>query len=745
MTDNHTASQPAPQGGTLTRVSGRPAGRNTASQSCRQSQYKARSRAMKISREHREIIKQAVAAVLVWIMLFSFVPGMKTNARASNFDSVLEFFIHYLENPIIDHPIPNPFPRMTADALRRVLGEAVAHHTGQPVDSIRFEGERALYTVRGERYIQIGEFLFPRHDPETTVNGQSMVNRLLPYIESGRTARAYYVPFFIYQDELYFLNAAPGNHVLTFGSVVYRLSQPPGWGLLWELTLPKSATGGAAPQSSPPNIHISRDLENFTYDVFHTMPGVTSPETSVDRWINVNEFVRSGHTTVQVGQVRPFRELFGGGTIPRFSINAFGEYGEFGFFYVPPSFHYETGLTLHEYILTLNADTLFQDPPPDSIEHEIPLPPGIADILEDLGDLDEVEIEVCPETGKVTFIIIPHVPDPKCCCYDDTEVLSILGQILAELKNILTTLQEISYNTRIFRDSGGSNNGGGSDNDDVSVGLFRSILNRLTSIRNTVNGISSTILSGTEEILTRALASISESITSIHNTVNGISGVILGGIEEILIRLFVPSSESLKAVIDPYIEDISKIVGIENIEAFIGGFQKLNDINSAMSVSGTGVLGATVDIEEQTLFFCRDPFCGGYDCTDACVNWGYPNPLCQWRLYDQGMKVLGNSRQDDFLDVFDFEIFGVTANPLRFQPIRDVFAWFRAILRVLFWFLFIMVTYRRLIYVLNKGSVFERAASGLGMGGGGSNYESTTQRQFIHESDLPSGHDRYNK
>ncbi|MCL2070866.1 MAG: hypothetical protein FWH07_01360 [Oscillospiraceae bacterium] len=69
------------------------------------------------------------------------------------------------------------------------------------------------------------------------------------------------------------------------------------------------------------------------------------------------------------------------------------------------------------------------------------------------------------------------------------------------------------------------------------------------------------------------------------------------------------------------------------------------------------------------------------------------------------------------------EIFGIDVDILGNRMTRNILAWVRIIIRVLFYFFFFMVCYRRVIYVI-KGTTFE-----VGATKGSSTHTSKTNKQ----------------
>jgi hypothetical protein len=287
--------------------------------------------------------------------------------------------------------------------------------------------------------------------------------------------------------------------------------------------------------------------------------------------------------------------------------------------------------------------------PLTDVDVDFDLPAEIRRILGELQDGDEVEIVRCPDTGKITFNIVNE--------FNDSDIISWLRRIYNELRTI-------SANTRIFRDD---NNSGGSNFWDFISDMFGGGL--LSGFGDLLNGVGGLI-----------------------DSISGLLDSLVEAIERLLIRLFVPRTEKLEEMFDIIKDDFGESVGIENIQAFLDGFQRLADVENSF------VLGETTD-KAQT-----------FDVSAVLVNQNYDEPtepppneviVPQNNVYE---------RSSGF-DVFSFELFGTRYYPLESTAVRDVFAWGRMIIRVLFYFLFLMVCYRRIIWVLNNGSTFERGES----------------------------------
>jgi hypothetical protein len=154
----------------------------------------------------------------------------------------------------------------------------------------------------------------------------------------------------------------------------------------------------------------------------------------------VSEYVRTGNAGRRHSQ---FPTILGSNCITE--VSAFGNVGEFGFFYVPPNFHYETGLTLEEYLLTLDSNTLFNQPPEEE-EREFELPEEIGRIIEILRDDDMVEFVRCPDTDRVIFNIIVNESNRECddCCRAKKGILTRIADAITGIPqafgNVLASL-----------------------------------------------------------------------------------------------------------------------------------------------------------------------------------------------------------------------------------------------------------------------------------------------------------------
>jgi len=296
---------------------------------------------------------------------------------------------------------------------------------------LHFNGGQALYTQYGSNHIQIGDYTFDKYVPETIVGGNDWDKMLSSYFGLNyKDSLTYIIPFFIYQDELYFQwgNGNSTEWKITDGSVSVKVFSYYFNSWFKMLGQRYACSYTSSTDLNGMEFYLTRDLGNFTYS-HHSL----QVSTSTNHWLNVSEVVRQKPSNYQTitNNVKTFPNIVSNGSVS--DVSAFGESGAFGFFYVPPEFYYYSNLTLHDYILTLTAENLYHQPPPLELIMTVKLPDKLTAILDELGDDDTVTIVRDPDTGDITYNIT--VNNYHNITFDDSRILGRLDTIIFELKS----------------------------------------------------------------------------------------------------------------------------------------------------------------------------------------------------------------------------------------------------------------------------------------------------------------------
>jgi hypothetical protein len=347
--------------------------------------------------------------------------------------------------------------------------------------NVDFYDGRAIFRVRGAEHIQIGEYIFDRHYFH---NGIS-VNDVFESQYTGHEVA--YVMFFVHNGDIWFdwrlsnFQMSTRPHYEAF-RVRYEFHDPNcvciGFGInipsmLMNHNLEIMRHSMRFNASHDYLFRVTPHFDNFTYSL-HTsnyttchapfgVPGNHRIAPTVNwypspnfwlRWINVSQVRRANRRPTDANTGALAQELTLAITQ---NARAFNELGHFGMFRVPAYFHNWTGMTFTEYVNTLNTVDLFRAN--EDYDVEIVFPPELQPIL-DADDGDMVELRRNPD-GTVT-VNITRGAEPKCCCYDDTELLSLLGQIRADIQNGFNRVIDavISIPFEIFELFRGGDSGG---------------------------------------------------------------------------------------------------------------------------------------------------------------------------------------------------------------------------------------------------------------------------------------------
>jgi hypothetical protein len=323
--------------------------------------------------------------------------------------------------------------RVGAEHFRREVEETARKEWGH---CARIEGGR-LYTMRGPLFIQIGDLFFDRYDFGTRMNSD-FFNDILT-----NRQHLYYVPFFIYRDDLYI---AVGTQTavtidVNIGHQFYRILSGNFNGHVGIRTagFEYARTVGA------PSVHatISQNADfntvvhGWRVQTFSASQGeiTWNNQPTPHTWVNVSDYLRWGswanarHSVAQIFGSIPADERVA--LIHNFSPNEQG----IGMFIVDNR-QLPHGMNFHQYLRTLEPNDFIGYQP--EIEVEVNLPPAIKDILDRLGDDDEVEIVRCPDTGNVTFNIVNNntTNNNGGGSFDDSRILGYLRLILTALLTI---------------------------------------------------------------------------------------------------------------------------------------------------------------------------------------------------------------------------------------------------------------------------------------------------------------------
>jgi hypothetical protein len=284
-----------------------------------------------------------------------------------------------------------------------VLQSLVEVELGVPVE---IAGPNLLYRNYDFSTIQIGDYLFDRFyiDEEIIVNEFNYAN-IHELLNMG--ARQYYIPFLIYNNDLYVESLGfVTPTLLSFENNGYHIRQSGNNGI--EFSAFGSSSFLPFPYGTLQKTQIKiTDKDNFSYGtksvITSTWGGVNYeselPSYEHERiWINISQFARNQFngaeypfSGIQVSESQILNDEYR--DIYSFDKSQKGT----GIFVVPLTF-YEIKGKFWEYVATLHPNNLYKHQPPEETEFEIELPEEWQNLTED----DEVEIIIDKE-GNVTI------------------------------------------------------------------------------------------------------------------------------------------------------------------------------------------------------------------------------------------------------------------------------------------------------------------------------------------------------
>jgi hypothetical protein len=359
----------------------------------------------------RHKIKQVLTTLLVFAVLVGVVPTVTVSASVPA-DIIPP--LHVLL-PHMGATAGQPF-RIGAEAFRNHLQKNIAENTGNP--QIKIDGNRALYTLRSNNAIQIGEYIFPYFDFGRRLDFQA------PH------PIGYIVPFLISNGDLFLESVNNNSGASTIIYAGYRLT----------VNTSFSFTGLNASTST--SISTSRNVFLFSTVIrageFNTN-AITEYFSSTNEilrrtvgsnteWLNVTQLLRNDIAQGQLSSVNNAKL-----SVSQLTATRQVEYGTKAFS-IPRDFVTRCGLTFWQYIRTLEPHALYTQSPENS-EHELVLPDWLRELLEKLGERDEIEFIICPDGGGVTYNITNNYGGGSshggdcCCCEPLQEQTRLLRQI----------------------------------------------------------------------------------------------------------------------------------------------------------------------------------------------------------------------------------------------------------------------------------------------------------------------------